>query len=215
MADIKRLIGDDGKLVRATVSGVVASGTIAAGWYKIVAKAGTSKFGDLAVGDYYYAPAPVALNAGDTANAVTTTDLADLKGWSLELSADEVEVTVINDTYKKYRKGKLDANGTCSFVFIKGETDSSSGLSKYFFKVADINAAGTVTAVAERSDDSLLLIGYMDNDTTSGEYFIATAFDVEFMNFAVPMNSSEAVEMEVPFRLVGGTDPILYKVYNA
>jgi hypothetical protein len=214
--DIKRLIGDDGKLVRGSVAAVPTSGSLTEGWYKIaVVASGTSAFGDLIANDYYYAPATVALQAGDSAYAVTLTDLQDLKGWSLELSADEVEVTVIKDTYKKYRKGKLDANGSASFVFIKGETDAANGLASYFFKVAEINAAGVVTSVTERSDDSLLLIGYVDKEEAAGQYFMATCFEVEFFNFSFPMNSSEAVEMEVPFRLVGDTDPIFYKVTNA
>lgn len=213
--DIKRLIGDDGKLVRATRAVSPSSGVLAEGWYKIAAKAvSNSAFGDLAVGDYFPAPASVTLAAGDTAYLLTITDLQDLKGWGLELSADEVEVTVIKDTYKKYRKGKLDAKGSANFVFIKGETDADGGLASYFFKMANITASGTVSSVTERSDESLLLIGYVDNETTDGEYYIATAFDVEFFNFNLPMNSSEAVEMEVPFRLVGDTDPILYKVTN-
>jgi hypothetical protein len=216
MADIKRLIGDDGKLVRASVAAVASTGSLPIGWSKIAAKAtSNSHFGGLAVGDYYYNPTVSGVLAvGDSAYIVTTTDMADLKGWSLELSADEVEVTVVADTYKKYRKGKLDANGSASFVFIKGETDAANGLASYFFKVATIDATGVVSGVVDRSDNSLLLIGYMDAETDSGEYFLATAFDVEFFNFSAPMNSSEAVEMEVPFRLVGATDPVLYKVTN-
>jgi hypothetical protein len=215
MADIKRLIGDDGKLVRATVATVATSGTLAVGWYKIAAKDPTySKFDGLAVGDYYYAPASVSLLRADTVYALTTVDMADLSGWSLELSADEVEVTVMDDVYKKYRKGKLDANGTCSFVFIKGETDAADGLARYFMKIATVTTSGTISSFTNRDDNSLVLIGYIDNESDSGQYFLATAFEIEFMNFSLPMNSSEAVKMEVPFRLVGATDPVLYRVTN-
>jgi hypothetical protein len=216
MANGKRLIGDDGKLVRCAI-GAATSGSITSGWWKIKAKATVaSKFGALLVDDFYYAPAVVSLTYGDQAYATTLTDLTDLSGWSLELSADEVETTVLIDTYKKYRKGKLDANGTATFTFIRGVTDDvTDGLAKYFFKTATIAADGTVSNVTNRSDDSLVLIGYIDNDTTAGESFLATAFEVEFFNFSFPMNSSEAVSFEVPFRLVGDTDPILYKVTNA
>jgi hypothetical protein len=220
MADIKRLIGDDGKLVRASVALTLTSGTLTEGWYKIGTKAvSSSAFGDgtagLDVGEYYYAPATVTLTAGDAAYAVTTTVMADLSGWGLNLTGDEVEVTVMGDTYKKYRKGKLDAQGTASFVFIKGETDASGGLASYFFKQATITASGVVSSVVARSDNSLTLIGYMDAEEDTGEYFLATAFDVEFFNFDLPMNSSEPVSMEVPYRLIGATDPVLYKVTNA
>jgi hypothetical protein len=213
MADIKRLIGDDGKLMRASTAATVTSGTLPAGWYKVAVNAGSS-FGDLVADDYFYAPSTKTLVAGDTAYAVTTTDMADLSGWSLELSGDEIEVTVLADTYKKYRKGKLDANGTASFVFIRGETDADAGLAHYFFKEATISASGVVSNVLDRSSDSMLLVGYIDNEDTSADYKLATVFEVEFYNFSLPMNSSEAVNMEVPFRLSGATDPILLKIYN-
>jgi hypothetical protein len=219
----KRLIGDDGKLVRCAISAVATSGTLTEGWWQIEAKANSSSIfdalagdGDLEVGDFFYAPASKALTAGDGAYAITTTEMGDLSGWSLELSADEVETTVLIDTYKKYRKGKLDANGSAKFTFIRGTTDDvTDGLSKYFFKTATINAAGTLTNVTVRSDDSLYLIGYIDNEQATGDSFLATMLQVEFFNFSFPMNSSEAVSFEVPFRLVGDTDPILYKITNA
>lgn len=215
MADIKRLVGDDGKLTRAALATTLTSGSLTAGWWKIGAKAAVaSRFGDLDVNEYYYAPATVSLTAGDTAYAVTTTDFLDLSGWSLELASDEIEVTVMNDTFKKYRRGKQDANGTASFVFIRGETDAADGLSRYFFKQATISASGVVSDVLERSTDSLLLIGYIDDETGSGDYKLAMAFEVEFFNFSLPLNMSEAVNMEIPFRLFGATDPVLYKIYN-
>lgn len=215
MADIKRLVGDDGKLTRAALATSVTSGTLTAGWWKIGAKAvSNSAFGGLSANEYYYAPSTVTLTAGDTAYAVTTTDMLDLSGWSLELTSDEVDVTVMNDVFKKYRRGKQDANGSASFVFIRGETDNDNGLARYFFKQATINASGVVSNVLERSTDSLLLIGYIDNETGAGDYKLAMAFEVEFFNFSLPLNMSEAVNMEVPFRLFGATDPVLYKIYN-
>ena len=209
----KRLIGDDGKLVRASVAASPTTTTLTTGWYKLAVVAGGS-FGTLAVDDYYYAPATVTLSGSDSAYAVTTAELQDLSGWSLGLTADEIEVTVLADTYKKYRKGKLDANGSASFVFTKGVTDADAGLAHYFFKEATISATGAVSNVLARSDDALLLIGYIDDETTSADYKLITAFEVEFYDFSLPMASSEAVNMEVPFRLSGDTDPILYKVYN-
>jgi hypothetical protein len=224
MADGKRLIGDDGKLVRCSISGVAETTTLTSGWWKIAAKATSGSIfdaaagdGDLEVGDFFYNPSDsLALTTGDTAYKITTTDMGDLVGWSLELSADEVETTVMIDTYKKYRKGKLDANGSATFTFIRGTTDDvTDGLSKYFFKTASISKTGSLTNVTLRSDDSLYLIGYIDNELSSDDSFLATMFQVEFFNFSFPMNSSEAVQFEVPFRLVGDTDPILYKVTNA
>jgi hypothetical protein len=137
-----------------------------------------------------------------------------LKGWSLELSGEEVDVTVQGDSFKKYRKGKLDANGTASFVFMKGETDQAGGLANYFFDNVAISAAGAVTR-SNKKEDTLFLLGYLDDTTVSGAAKLATLMQVEFFNFSLPMNMSEAVQMEVPFRLAGDTDPILYRIINA
>ena len=211
--DIKRLIGDDGKLLSATVATVATSGSLTSGWYKISTKAAAaSAFGDLPLGQYYYAPATVSLTAGDAAFAVTTADLADVKAWSFETTADEVETTVLKDVYKHYRKGKMDASGSGTFIFMKGTTDLNTGILAYFYDMAEISAAGVVTSYQERLDTPMLLIGYMDAEETDGQYFIAAVFEVEFMSAAYTGASSEAVEFESPFRLAGATDPMLLKV---
>lgn len=215
----KRLIGDDGKLFRATLGNTEYTSTTpipARSWVKISAKATVSSFGALAVGEFFYNPKATSLTvtSGDKYYLLTPTTLLDLSGWSLELSGDEVEVTVMNDTYKKYRKGKLDAKGTASFVFIKGETDQDGNLANYFFKEVDIDATGAVGTPSNRLDTSLYMVGYLDDDTTAGETMLATIFEVEFFNFSLPENSSQAVKMDVPFRLIGDTDPILYRITN-
>ena len=214
MAEERRLIGDDGKLVRGSLGAVETTTFSADTWYKIKAKAASnSVFGDLEINDFVRFPIDVSAASGDEAYSLTETDLVDLSGWSLSLSGDEVEVTVLADKFKKYRKGKLDANGTASFVFIKGETDQANSLSNYFFDNVEIAADGTVTKT-DKLESSLYLVGYLDDTTTSGEVMLATVMEVEFFNFELPMNSSEAVNMEVPFRLIGDTDPILYRIHN-
>ena len=215
MAEEKRLIGDDGKLAKGSLAAVAETTTLTAlSWYLITAKATVaSKFGDLVVGDFYYAPCSITLTSGDEAKLLTLSDLVDLSGWSLELSADEVEVTVLADKFKKYRKGKLDANGSASFIFIKGVTDQASGLANYFYDHVAITSSGTVTKTAKLTDP-LYLVGYMDDDDDSGEAMLATVMQVEFYNFPLNLNSSEAVSIETPFRLAGDTDPILYRITN-
>lgn len=215
MAEERRLIGDDGKLMRGTLAGSAEDTTFAEDtWYKIKAKAESdSVFGDLAVDDFVRFPTDITATSGDEAYALTTSQFLDLSGWSLDITGDEVEVTVLNDTYKKYRKGKQDAQGTCSFVFIKGISDDEDELANYFFDVVHISATGAVT-VYSRSTDTIYLVGYLDDTTTSGEAMLATIMEVELFNFSLPMNMSEAVTMDVPFRLQGDSDPILYRIMN-
>lgn len=216
MAEEKRLIGDDGKLARGSLASVAETVTLTAErWYKITAKAvAASKFGDLSVGDFYYAPTSITLTSGDEAKLLTLTTVIDLSGWSLELSADEIDVTVLDDKFKKYRKGKLDATGSASFIFIKGETDQADNLANYFFDHVSITASGVVTKTSKK-ENTLYMVGYLDDTEVAGEAQLATVMEVEFFNFPLNMNSSEAVSIETPFRLAGDTDPILYRITNA
>jgi hypothetical protein len=220
MSDVgKRIIGEDGSLVKGALgSTVVGDGilTIAANtWVKIIAKANSgSTFGDLPVGAFYLSPVVETPPIGDNWQVLTPAVMADLTGWSLEISADEIETTVLRDNFKKYRKGKKDASGSASFVYIKGTTDASDGLLNQFFQIAEISATGAVTLNAIDTDP-VYVIGYIDNPTTAGYIREATIMQVEFFNFSLPMNMGEAMNIETPFRLVGDSDPIFYKITNA
>jgi len=213
MAEEKRLIGEDGRLARGALATSTVTTFAAESWYKIAAKATSSSvFGDLEVNDFYYAPVEVVGESGDTAYLLTLSDMVDLSGWSLDLTADEVEVTVLADSFKKYRKGKLDANGSASFVFIKGVTDQPNNLANYYFDIVQIDATGAVT-VSVKITDTLYIIGYLAEES-AGEVTLATIMEVEFFNFSLPMNSSEAVKMSIPFRLIGDVNPVLYRITN-
>jgi hypothetical protein len=189
---------------------------------KIEGKAATgSVFGGLGgaaptgllVGDFYISPVSVNGTVGDSWRVLTETQMVDLSGWSIEIAADEIDTTVLSDNFKKYRKGKKDANGSAKFVYIKGVTDIAGGLAEQFFKIANIDATGDAT-VSEVNGDPVYLVGYVDQTTGLGNVKLATIMQVEFFNFALPMNMGEAVNIDTPFRLVGDSDPILYRITN-
>ncbi len=215
--DIKRLVGDDGQLLQIAV-GAAGASIPAKSWVQIATKkASASAFGGtlttgLLPGDFYYNPtaAPIALT-GETASPLTLTSLLDLSSWSLEFTADEVAVTVLADTVKKYRKGKADANGQLEAVFMKGTTDLPGGFSNYFMPTADISATGTVT-YSPRLTTPLYLLGYLDVDAAAGGITLATIFQIELFSFALPMNSGEAVKISPKFRLVGATNPTMFRI---
>lgn len=272
-SDIKRLIGDDGSLVKGTLGNtqLPSSGTtIPAGIYKIAAKgvqsavlesttfasgttyicvskaasasvipvgvgelftptvaltaasgdtaySTTTILGGLEVGQYYIAPQTVTVGTADKFYAVTTSKLADVKGASLNVSAEEVDVTVAGDRFKKYRRGKFDADGSCSFIFMKGTTDESDGIAHQFYDIHKIDFSGQVESTL-RSDDPLLLILYLDDEsnTSAAEqtYKLCTIFEATFFNFDYKGESSTAVATDSKFRLYGSADPVLYKVWE-
>lgn len=211
MAEEKRLIGEDGRLTRGSLGETPITNLVAGNWYLVTDKDDVaSQFGDLEIDDFYYAPVDIALAGDDECLLLTLADMVDLSGWSLDLTADEIEVTVLRDSFKKYRKGKLDANGSASFVFIKGETDQPDALANYYFDVAEIAEDGTVT-FSQKKTTTLYLVGYLA-DEGEGEVTLATVMQVEFFNFSLPMNMGDAVKMDIPFRLIGDTNPVLYRI---
>lgn len=217
----KRIIGDDGSLELLTLSTTLTTSTgaetIAANtWVKIGDKApASSQFGDLAVGDWYVSPVEVTPTTGDAWYVVTAQNtLCYHVGSNMEIAADEVEVTTLCDTYKKYRKGKKDLSGDFTFQFIKGKTDDASvGLTPYFFKVAEIAADGSVTSVTAPSDAVIAYVNYIDDTDDSGEYKAASVLEVELYNFSLPQGISTATQMTVPYR-AASQDPVYYKITN-
>lgn len=217
MAEEKRLIGNDGSLVNVTWGSTVTTAIPAGSWVKIVAKASSSSaFGNLSVGDAFYNPKATTLSitAGDSYQLGTVTPFLDINGWSLKLSAAEVDVTVLGDGARKYRKGKADAEGSISFVWIKGITDQPGGLANKFLAIAEIDAAGAVT-FTPKSTSSLYLLGYLDNTAVSAEVQEVTMMQVEVFDVGLNVKDNEANNQDVKFRLTGSTNPIIYRIINA
>lgn len=215
----KRLIGEDGYLARGALGVEVVGNavlTIAKNtWVQITGKAGSgSTFGGLAVGDFYISPVIETPVAGDKWKVLTEEKLLDGVGWSLELSADEIDVTVNNDSVKKYRRGKADANGSVNFLYIVGITDAPGALANKFFDICEIDETGVAT-VTPSNTASLYLVGYLnkgDATNINDNQMIATIMEVEFFSFSLPSKMGEAGNMDVPFRLSGALNPIIYKV---
>jgi hypothetical protein len=217
MAEEKRLIGNDGSLVNVAWGSTVTTPIPAGTWVKIVAKAAAaSVFGGLAVGDAFFNPKATTLTvtSGDSYQAGTLTPFLDINGWNLKLTAAEVDVTVLGDAARKYRKGKSDAEGSISFVWIKGITDAAGGLANKFLAIANIDAAGVVIFSA-KSTTSLYLLGYLDATAVAGEVQEVTMLQVEVFDVALNVKDNEANNQDVKFRLTGASNPVLYRIINA
>ena len=76
----------------ATTSGSMVEGGI----YKIATISGTSVFPEgFEVGDYFLGDATKALSAGNSAYLIAAEEAADVTEFSMEFSADEIEVTTL------------------------------------------------------------------------------------------------------------------------
>jgi hypothetical protein len=220
MADTStRLIGNDGYIAQCAFGPEVVGDTttpitiVKDKWVLITAKAtSASKFGDLEIGDFYITSTDLTTNTtGDKWKVVTESKLQDLKGWSLEKTSAEIDVTVLEDDARVYRKGKDDASGSADFIYIQGVTDAVGGLANYFYDIVDISSAGVPTVGAKKVDD-LYLIGYLNQGNYGDGTKIATIFKANFYSFPLNMGEDTAIEMSINFRLASGLKAKLYKI---
>jgi hypothetical protein len=214
----RRLTGEDASLMRCNIGTVAQTTSLPAKtWVKVAAKASSSsRFGELDVGDFFYntTSTPIAVTSGDTWYSVTPTAMLDMAGWSLEITADKLDVTTTADSVRKFRTGKLDSSGSCSFVLIKGITDVAGGVMNSFFKIVDIDDTGAATA-SPIDTASYFLLGYLDGtDEVAGHHKLATFMEVEFEGFPLNFKMNEASNVDINFHLTGSTNPIIYRLEN-
>lgn len=220
MATKERLIGADGLVEVGTLSDsgmITTSGVLASGvWYMITAApTGTVHTvpGSLAKeGDLFKGPDSGTILASGVGLIMkpisfTSTPVADISSWSCEFSSDEIEVTVLADDVKKYRRGKTDASGSMKGIMILGTTSlTASGTLTRFLRNNKVSSAGANTLSAVGSS-SLYFKGIMQKDRTSGEAYAFLFGQVELFNFSVGGDIGSAQEFDCKFRFINN-DPI-------
>lgn len=218
-----RLVGDDADLVTLEFGtelvgdavktfDVFAGGTAGAGkkLYQITGKASTASiFGDLVNGDIFPADGDEIMAVGDKAKPITQTPFADCSSFVLNLTAAEIETTVIRDRTKKYRKGKADADGSIKCVFTIGETSKPGGILNQFMKI--VKKTATTVTVSEQNSKPIYILGYVRQtdvaDTTQAFVFA----QIELFGVKLGADSGSKQEFESKIRLTG-IDPVYWEV---
>lgn len=221
----KRLIGEDGALFRGSLgTEVIGNGTLTIPANTLVmitsplADNVGSAFEGLDIGYFYYSPILTAgadLPADTKWKVMTQNNMLDLAGWGLEVTADVVETTTLNDRFKKKRTAKLSADGSATIVFVKGITDDVlTGVMTAFYEVVTIDNTGVAT-LTPVSTEPFWIIGWLDNkDSVAGNHKLFTVFQAEFENFPLNVKMGETQGFDTSFHLVGATDPVIYRVQN-
>ena len=218
MANADRLVGSDASFFKATVAATAtATGTMTAGaFYKIATISGTTVFpSGYTVGDIFIGDAAKTLNAGNSAYLLTSTEMVDANSYSVELSADEIEVTTLSDTAKKYRKGKTDVSGTVEGINFISEMKKSGSLLNRFFRTASATATNVVSALNSVVSSEIYGIFYLQDDgVTSGETQAFMVAQIEFYGYKLGAAIGDAQSWSSGIRLIGN-DPIVYFKANA
>jgi hypothetical protein len=210
-----RLIGSDASLYKMTMGAILASGTMTSGsWYRIVTTSGTGTFASGFVAGDIFLGNGGTLNAGNTAQLATPVLLADVSGFDMAFSKDEIEVTVLADDIKKYRPGKTDLSGTVRGINFISEMNKSGSIMSRFIRSVSATAGNVSTF---RAIDGTELYGQFyiqDDTTTSGETGAFLFGQIELYGYNLGAAIGDAQSWESGMRFIG-TDPIMYFKANA
>jgi hypothetical protein len=216
MAVRDRLIGADASLYKASFGSTLTSGVMTAGsFYKIVTTSGTTTFatGYLA-GDLFLGDGIKTMNAGNTAALATFTIVQDCSGFDMAFSADEVEVTVLADDIKKYRKGKTDLSGTINGINIVSEMKKAGSLLNKFIRTVSATAASVSTLTALDASDYYGIFYLQDDTTTAGETNAFLCGQIEVLSYNLGAAVADTQSYDASFRFINN-DPIVYFKANS
>ena len=213
-----RLVGSDASFFKATIaSTATTSGNmVASSFYKIATISGTTVFpSGYAVGDIFLGDSAKTLSSTNSAYLLTSTEAFDVNSYSVEYSADEIEVTTLSDSIKKYRKGKSDMSGTVEGINFISEMSKVGSFLNRFMRTASATAANVVTALNPVVSSDIFGVFYLQDDgTTTGETQAFMVAQVEFYGYSLGAAVGDAQSFSSGIRLIGN-DPIVYFKANA
>ena len=169
MADqTKRLVGKDGEVYAATKGTLIegnGSTALTDGYYIVAAVASTSSAlpAGLQAGYVFKGSAEITPAEGDNVISLTLTRKCDVRSFTVEYSADEIDVTTLCDTQRSYRAGFTDATGTLEGV-------TTIGLSEYLMEkfIPIIEQTGETVEVTEINGDALIVRLVLNKQSAGG-----------------------------------------------
>ena len=169
MADqTKRLVGKDGEVYAATKGTLIegnGSTALTDGYYIVAAVAATSSAlpAGLQAGYVFKGSAEITPAEGDNVIPLTLARKCDITSFSVEYSADEIDVTTLCDTERSYRAGFTDATGTLEGV-------TTIGLSEYLMEkfIPIIEQTGETVEVTEINGDALIVRLVLNKQSAGG-----------------------------------------------
>jgi hypothetical protein len=227
MADNTTLVGDDSMIFTgdlddteyagngtATIASLVASvsGADVTGHIMciITAKAAASIFpAGLKIGELFPAEGTEVPVTGDKFKILLLAHVADAASWSLSITQAEIDVTRLNDQFRKYRLGKKDAQLTLSSIFTTGESDIAGGVINRNMKL--FKRTGSTVAVSDEANRALYMLGYTNKAALPGEVEDFIFCQIYLFNVTLGGQSGSAQSYDASGRLTG-LDPVFYSL---
>lgn len=170
MADqTKRLVGKDGEVYAATKGTLIegnGSTALTDGYYIVAAVAATSSAlpTGLQAGYVFKGSAEITPAEGDNVIPLTLTKKCDITNFSVEYSADEIDVTTLCDTQRSYRAGFTDATGSLEGV-------TTINVSEYLMSkfIPIVTQTGETVEVAEIDGETLIMRLVLNKQSAGGD----------------------------------------------
>lgn len=197
---IKPLSDLDGALTRGTKGTLIVGdgiATLADGFYIAKAVAETSGLPTgVVVGTPFFGDSTITPAVGDDVLPFTFEKLCDVQSATIDLAADELEVTTLCDEVKKYIKGRTDLTGSLTGITKLGITDQDGWVINNFVKkIVQSDDLSTVT-ISEVDGGTIYLQLEINKKSTDGEpeAFYLMPVTLTSVSQGVPIGSAQTFE---------------------
>ena len=167
--ETKRLVGKDGEVYAATKGELIegnGSTALTDGYYIVAAVASTSSAlpSGLQAGYVFKGSAEITPAEGDNVIPLTLTRKCDITNFSVEYSADEIDVTTLCDTQRSYRAGFTDATGTLEGI-------TTINVSEYLMSkfIPIVTQTGETVEVTEIDGETLIMRLVLNKQSVGGD----------------------------------------------
>ena len=195
----KRLVGKDGEVYAATKGELIegnGSTALTDGYYIVAAVASTSSAlpTGLKAGYVFKGSAEITPAEGDNVIPLTLTKKCDVNNFSVEYSADEIDVTTLCDSERSYRAGFTDATGTLEGV-------TTINVSEYLMSrfIPIIEQTGETVTVTE-IDGSSLIMRLVLNKASAGGTVMSYFTPIALTSYNIGASVDDAQTYTANFR---------------
>jgi hypothetical protein len=202
--------GDDDKTITA-LTGKQPDSDVKRIMCVIIAIAADSIFPEgLIIGDLFPALGNEVPAAGDKFRVLNLAHVADASSWNLSITQGEIDVTRLNDKFRKYRLGKKDAQLSLTSIFTVGDSDRPSGVINRNMKLVSQDSKGNYT-ISDEANRALYMLGYANKAALPEETDDFVFCQIYLYNARLGGQSGSAQSYDASGRLTG-MDPVFYSL---
>jgi hypothetical protein len=161
-------------------------------------------------GDLFPALGTEVPGTGDKFRVLNLAHIADTSSWNLGITQGEIDVTRLNDRFRKYRLGKKDAQLSLSSIFTIGESDQAGGVINRSMKLVTQKADGTYI-ITDEANRALYMLGYVNKAALPEETDAFVFAQIYLYNVRLGGQSGSAQSYDSSGRLTG-MDPVFYSL---